>query len=118
MDLAALSPLATLVVASVALVVGLRTLRQRDRADRRDQWWERARWAADLTLDDDEHRRELGQVLGTLARSELAGPEEVDLVDVAVTHELRRRPDLLDDGWTTGNTGARAGDDQGDGGGR
>ncbi len=41
MDLADLAPLATLVVASVALYVGLRTLGQRDLADRREQWWDR-----------------------------------------------------------------------------
>lgn len=106
MDLTDLSPLATLVVATVALFVGLRTVRQRDRADRREQWWERARWATDLTLADDDHRRELGfDVLALLARSRLAAEEELDLLDVALTHELGRRPDLLDDGWQPGDTG-------------
>ena len=112
MDLADLAPAATLLVGVLALFVGLRTIRQRDLADRRDAWWDRARWAADLTLADDEHRRELGYlVLDTLARSRLAGPEELDLLDVALTHELGRRPDLLDDGWAPGDTGGDGTDD-------
>lgn len=105
MDLTDLSPVATLVVATVALFVGLRTVRQRDLADRRSAWWDRAQWAADLTLAADEHRRELGYlVLDSLARSRLAGEEELDLLDVALTHELGRRPELLDDGWEPGDT--------------
>jgi hypothetical protein len=106
MDLSDLAPLATLGVASVALYVGLRTIRQRDLADRRDQWWKRYQWATDLTLDADVHRRDLGlRVLELLAASRLAGEEEIDLLDEAVTAELDRRPALLDDGWTSGHDG-------------
>lgn len=106
MDAADLAPLATLVVASVALFVGLRTVRQRDLADRRDQWWKRYQWATDLTLDPDVHRRDLGlRVLELLAASRLAGSEEIDLLDEAVTAELDRRPALLDDGWVAAHDG-------------
>lgn len=108
MDLVELGPLATLVVASVALFVGLRTVRQRDRADRRDQWWKRAQWVIDLTLDDDPHRRELGyNAMLLLFDSRLAGPEELELLEVALSAELLRRPDLLDDGWDIGEDGDR-----------
>jgi hypothetical protein len=108
-----LAPIATLVVASVALYVGLRTVRQRDLADRRDQWWKRYQWATDLTLDPDVHRRDLGlRVLELLAASRLAGQEEVDLLDEAVTAELDRRPALLDDGWLPGDDGEHRGRDQ------
>ncbi|MCW2681977.1 MAG: hypothetical protein JWM62_3378 [Frankiales bacterium] len=96
-----LAPVATLVVATVALFVGLRTIRQRDLADRRDQWWKRYQWATDLTLSSDDHRRDLGlRALELLAVSGLAGVEEIDMLDAAVSAELSRRPDLLDDGWT------------------
>lgn len=106
MDPSELAPIATLVVASVALYVGLRTIRQRDLADRRDQWWKRYQWATDLTLDRDVHRRDLGlRVLELLAASKLAGDEEIDLLDEAVTAELDRRPALLDDGWSEGHDG-------------
>lgn len=107
MDLSDFTPLATLLVATVALFVGLRTIRQRDVADRREQWWVRYRWATDLTLSPDRHRREVGlEVLELLARSQLAGAEEVELLDVAMTAELSRRPDLLDDEGEGGHDGA------------
>ena len=103
-----LAPVATLVVATVALYIGVRTIRQRDLADRRDQWWKRYQWATDLTLDPDVHRRDLGlRVLELLAGSRLAGQEEIDLLDEAVTAELDRRPALLDDGWAPEHHGAR-----------
>lgn len=105
-ELADLGPVATFVVASVALYVGLRTIRQRDLADRRDQWWKRMQWATDLTLSDDPHRQELGYTaIDLLGRSSLAGPEELALLDVALTAELQCRPEVLDDGWKLGDDG-------------
>ncbi|MBW3615932.1 MAG: hypothetical protein KY439_11600 [Actinobacteria bacterium] len=96
-----LAPIATLVVATVALFVGLRTIRQRDLADRREQWWKRFAWAAELTLSDEGHRRDLGlRSLDLLAVSRLGGDEELELLDSAVSVELERRPEVLDDGWT------------------
>ena len=96
-----LAPIATLVVATVALYVGLRTIRQRDLADRRDQWWKRFVWAYELTLAEDEQRRALGlEALELLARSRLAEAEEIELLDVGMTAALSARPDLLDDGWS------------------
>ena len=106
MHLEGLAPIATLVVATVALYVGLSTVRQCDLSDRRDQWWKRYQWATDLTLSEDVHRRDLGlRVLELLAASRLAGAEEIDLLDEAVTAELDRRPALLDDGWAGGHHG-------------
>ena len=106
MQIADLAPFATLVVASVALFVGLRTVRQRDLADRRDQWWKRYQWATGLTLDPDEHLQDLGfRALELLAGSELAGQEEIELLDAALTAALEKRPALLDDGWEAGHHG-------------
>lgn len=47
-----------------------------------------------------------------LAGSSLAGPEELDLLDVALTVELSRRPAVLDDGWLIGDDGRQRPDDQ------
>ena len=93
-----LAPVATLIVATVALYVGLRTVRQRDLADRRAQWWERFRWATELARSDDEESRQFGlDGLELLVSSRLAGPEELDLLEVGMTAALRLHPDLLDD---------------------
>jgi hypothetical protein len=71
--LSLLGPVATGVAAVVALVVGIATVRQRDRADRREQWWRRAEWALALTLSDDREQMSQGYaVLAFLARSDLA----------------------------------------------
>ena len=95
-----LAPIATLVVATVALYVGLRTIRQRDLADRRDQWWKRFVWATELTRDDDPATQDLGlDVLELLVRSELAGREELEILEAGLTAALVERSDVLDDGW-------------------
>ena len=117
MDLSDLAPLATLAVASVALFVGLRTIRQRDLADRREQWWERFRWASELTLGQDQQSRVLGlEVLDLLSTSKLAGPEELEVLEAGLTAALERRPDLLDDGWVAEDDDADA-EEQDQGGG-
>jgi hypothetical protein len=108
-----LAPIATLVVATVALYVGLRTIRQRDLADRRDQWWKRFVWAHELTVGDDPASKELGlDVLGLLGSSRLAGREEIEILDAGLTAALVRRAELLDDGWA----GVDDGEDVDDGG--
>lgn len=114
-ELSVLAPIATLGVAVVALFVGLQTIRQRDLADRREQWWERFRWASGLTLGEDEQGVELGlEVLTLLATSRLTGPEDLEVLEAGLTAALDRRPDLLDDGRVEGEDD---GDDrqQGDG---
>lgn len=104
-----LAPLATLVVAVVALFVGLRTIRQRDLADRRAHWWERFRWATELARSSDEVEQDLGlDALELLASSRLAGPEELDLLEAGMTAALRRRPLLLDDGGLEGEDDGHA----------
>lgn len=109
-----LAPIATLVVATVALYVGLRTIRQRDLADRRDQWWKRFVWAHELTLGDDPAGKELGlDVLGLLGSSRLAGREEIEILDAGLTAALVRRAELLDDGWV-GRDDGEDGDDGGE----
>lgn len=109
-----LAPLATLVVAVVALFVGLRTVRQRDLADRRAQWWERFRWATELARSDDEVEQDLGlEALELLVSSRLAGPEELELLEAGMTAALRLRPELLDDGRVGRDDGGDAADQEG-----
>jgi hypothetical protein len=79
--LARLGPAATGVAALVALAVGIATVRQRDRADQRDQWWERARWALETTTAaDDETARRGWAVLRHLYDSDLASGDEQGLL--------------------------------------
>jgi hypothetical protein len=75
---AALAPLATFGVVLVAFL----TYRQRDRADRRDQWWKRAQWAIDSALNDADPQRRLAglKVLVQLIGSDLATREDADLM--------------------------------------
>ncbi|MDJ0315602.1 MULTISPECIES: hypothetical protein [Arthrobacter] len=104
--LAALGPLAVLIGAIVAAVVGGFTLRQRaiadalqlaqkgesDKkvldqqrlADDRSEWWRRAQWALDRALSSSEGTKALGlATLEVLAHSSLARTEELELFDVA-----------------------------------
>ncbi len=48
------------VAAAAILVVGWISMRQKQRNDRRDQWWKRVQWAADLILSAGEPERIVG----------------------------------------------------------
>ena len=54
--LAALGPLAVLLGALAAGVIGWRTLRQKAEADNRAEWWKRTRWALDAVHSGDRKR--------------------------------------------------------------
>ncbi len=111
MLLSDLAPIATLVVGSVALFVGLCTIRQRDLADRRDQWWKRFAWAIELTVGDDLAAKDLGlDVLDLLGRSALAGREELEILEAGLTAALTRRTEVLDDGWGAEHHGVERAD--------
>lgn len=75
---ASLAPLATFGVVLVAYLA----YRQRDRADRREQWWKRAEWAIDSALNDADPQRRLAglKVLVQLIGSDLATSEDADLM--------------------------------------
>lgn len=82
--LSLLGPVATGAAALVALAVGIATIRQRDRADRREQWWRRAEWALGLTLSGDAEAIRRGYaVLDHLVRSDLATADEQGLLRAA-----------------------------------
>lgn len=62
---------------------------QRERAERKNQWWLRAQWALDRTLDQDSEARTVGfNVLQALAESEWADQHEADIVAAATDRAL------------------------------
>ena len=93
--LGALGPLAVLLGALLAALISWHTLRQRTladalalaqkrEADNRAEWWKRTQWALDHVLDPDPDSKALGlAALAVLAHSELARPEELELLDIA-----------------------------------
>jgi hypothetical protein len=96
--LARLGPVATAAAAVVALAVGLATVRQRGRADARDQWWKRAHWALELTLSDDGERASPGYAaLHHLLHSDLATEDERRLVRSLCELGLNGRDELQKD---------------------
>ncbi|UYY81888.1 MULTISPECIES: hypothetical protein [unclassified Arthrobacter] len=87
--LGALSPLAVLVAAIVAAIVGLLSLRQKARADNRSEWWRRAQWALDASLSRSRSEAEMGQkAIEILGHSELASREELALLKVGTEDAL------------------------------
>lgn len=93
--LAALGPLAVLLGAALAALIGWNTLRQRtaadaraltqkSEADNRSEWWKRTQWALDAVLSGDKKRGTVGlKVLGVLGESPLAGPGELAVLEAA-----------------------------------
>lgn len=104
--LAALGPLAVLLGAILAALIGWNTLRQRTTADAlalaqkreadtnalkqktdadsRAEWWKRTQWALDQALAKDKNTKALGlATLAVLTGSELARTEELELLDIA-----------------------------------
>ncbi|MEU7957761.1 hypothetical protein [Micromonospora humida] len=60
-----------------------RATEQRELAGRREEWWRRFTWAAELALDDAPVKRVTGlKLLTKLAQSELAKRDECLLIDV------------------------------------
>jgi hypothetical protein len=81
--------LAAVVAAVVAFIGVSRTVKAQREATRRQQWWERARWALNLTLDDESSTRAVGfEVLDALANSEYAEEHEAEVIDAAVNATL------------------------------
>lgn len=77
-----------------------RATEQRDAAARREEWWRRFTWAAELALDDSAGKRAAGlSLLMKLARSELAQHDDHQLLDVFHQRVLDR---LLADSAETG----------------
>lgn len=87
--LAALGPLAVLLGALIAGVIGWRTLKQKAEADNRAEWWKRTQWALDAVYSADKKRGTIGlKVLKVLGESELAGDGELAVLEAASERPL------------------------------
>jgi hypothetical protein len=101
--LSLLGPLATGAAALVALAVGIATVRQRDRADRREQWWRRAEWALGLALSANSGHALRGYaVLHHLAGSDLATRDERRLLRAVTEVGLSEAASTPEDGGVPG----------------
>jgi hypothetical protein len=106
--LAALGPLAVLLGALLAAFIGWNTLRQRTvadekalaqkrEADSRAEWWRRAQWAFEAAMDENEEKQDVGlAVLELLNTSNLAGPEEAEIIAEAWKRPLQNGEATLD----------------------
>ena len=94
--LAALGPLAVLLGALIAGVIGWRTLKQKAEADNRAEWWKRTQWALDAVYSGDKKRGTIGlKVLKVLGESELAGEGELAVLEAASERPLDRAAQAL-----------------------
>ncbi|MEB3052326.1 hypothetical protein KV112_21780 [Mycolicibacter sp. MYC123] len=77
----------TLIVGGLATVGVIVTWQQKNRADRRSEWWRRTAWAFERTFAGSNSQISLGwSLLATLMRSKLATVDDVDIVQVIVEH--------------------------------
>jgi hypothetical protein len=67
------------VVAALVAITGVWvTVAQKNRTDRREQWWKRVQWAAEQVVSDDEKKKAIGAgALLTL----IAETKQIDLAD-------------------------------------
>jgi hypothetical protein len=77
----------TLIVGGVAAIGVIVTWQQKNRADKRSEWWRRTTWAFERTFSADDAQAELGwKMLSTLVRSKLATNDDSDIVQVIAEH--------------------------------
>lgn len=95
---AAISPLVILLgVILMAVLIWLTRQRRTDTTmpGTPPDWWERARWALEASLDDDPKKREVGlAALELLNASNLSGKEESQIIAEAWKSPLRDRETL------------------------
>jgi hypothetical protein len=73
----------TLIVGSIATVGVVATWQQKNRADKRSEWWRRTQWACERTFTTDYDQEELGwKILSALVRSRLATKDDFEIVQV------------------------------------
>ena len=93
--LTALGPLAVLISALIAGIIGYNTLKQKAVADNRAEWWKRTQWALDAVYSGDKKQAAVGlKVLKVLGESELAGTGELAVLEAAweqPLHEAERK---------------------------
>lgn len=80
-----------LVAAGLVFLAAMLTLRQKTRHDRREAWWQRAQWAIDRSLSDDDRTRTVGtKAMIVLAADRTAPSSDLDVLDAAVVVALDR----------------------------
>lgn len=85
----------TLIVGGLATAGVLITWQQKNRADRRSEWWRRTTWAFERTFsDDDAHARVGWKMLKVLAGSKLATKDDSAFVLVIAEHEVLATEDV------------------------
>lgn len=93
---------AAVVAAAIAYAGVRRNARVQREASRKEQWWDRAKWALDLTLSNVPEEREVGYaMLDALADSEWAQEHESDVIAAATEPALAtyqaQQNDAIDD---------------------
>jgi hypothetical protein len=77
----------TFIVGGLAAIGVIVTWQQKNRADRRSEWWKRTTWAFERTFSTNDEEATLGwKVLGTLVSSTLATKDDSDIVQVMAEH--------------------------------
>ena len=83
--------LAAVVAAAIAFLGVVRSNATKRKADRKQQWWDRARWALDLLLGETETARDVGvAALDALSLNEYAKVHEKELINAVLTAGLAR----------------------------
>lgn len=83
----------TLIVGGLAAIGVIVTWQQKNRADKRSEWWRRATWALERTFSANLTEAEFGwTILTSLVGSRLATKDDSDIVQVIAEHAA------LDDG--------------------
>ncbi len=96
----------TLIVGSIAAIGVIVTWQQKNRADRRSEWWRRVTWALEQTFSDDQNQQELGwSLLDTLVTSTLATKDDQRIVQIMSVHVALAKLSQEDDDERTEPTG-------------
>lgn len=77
----------TLIVGGLATVGVIATWQQKNRSDRRSEWWRRTSWAFERTFSENGAQTRVGwSILYALAWSRLATVDDIDIVQVITEH--------------------------------
>ncbi|MEW1882377.1 hypothetical protein AB0O58_22085 [Rhodococcus sp. NPDC080181] len=94
--------IATPFLAAAVAVVGVYfTIAQKDKSDRRTEWWRRATWALERTTSGNDDEAETGWViLGGLLDSDLATNSEAAIIEALASNaaEADTQQDTIGDG--------------------
>ncbi len=97
----------TLLVGSLGALGVIITWQQKNRADRRSEWWRRTAWSFERTFSADEGQAELGwKALTMLMRSTLATKDDSDMVQVIAEQRALSLIGQEDDDGGSETTGA------------